>query len=401
MNFKLIPLKGKEEIPMNQTSLSEIVTGAWEEIKGFVLKILKEMVEAMLLEEQDKVLGRGRYERKGSKAWRWGYRERKNFMTPWGTLKGLKIPRIREKGKEVSWLRKNERRVKEIGEWIFSSVVGGMNLRRASSNLYTLLKDSISFTSISTIIKRAQAEIKERKERAIKKDQYKALVLDGVEIKFRKGFKRRKGVLLIAVGVFEDGDFEVVDWEVRRREDFEGYYILLNRVYERGLEGVELVVGDGFSGIFSAVDFVYPFAKRQLCLVHLAKNLEKYLRDRSFHNRRKFRREFWWIYEALTKEEVMRFYEAFKERWKEKEPGVVFTFEKYFPLTINYYSFPQEWRHRVRTTNLAENFFRNLWRFMSRFPGFKDEPHSSNVLGIYLLGVERYKKAKEVLPYAL
>ena len=55
---------------MNQVSLLEIVTLALEEIKGFVLKILKEMVEAMLLEEQDKVLGRGRYERRGSKAWR-------------------------------------------------------------------------------------------------------------------------------------------------------------------------------------------------------------------------------------------------------------------------------------------------------------------------------------------
>jgi len=55
----------------------------------------------------------------------------------------------------------------------------------------------------------------------------------------------------------------------------------------------------------------------------------------------------------------------------------------------------------VRTTNLAEGFFRNLWRFRGRFPGFEDEKHSSRVIGTYLLGMRRYKKAREVLLYAL
>jgi len=75
--------------------------------------------------------------------------------------------------------------------------------------------------------------------------------------------------------------------------------------------------------------------------------------------------------------------------------------ERPFPMTINYYLCSQGWRHRVRATNLAESFFGNMWRFMSRFLGFQDEEHSSRVLGTYLLGVEGYKKAQEVLPYAL
>ena len=86
---------------MDQVSLSDIVTGAWEEIKGYVLKALKEAVEAVLLEKQRKVLGRGRYQRGGSRGWRWGYRQRKSFLTPWGSLEGLTIPRIREEGQEV------------------------------------------------------------------------------------------------------------------------------------------------------------------------------------------------------------------------------------------------------------------------------------------------------------
>ncbi|MDH5715124.1 MAG: hypothetical protein OEZ30_06140 [Candidatus Aminicenantes bacterium] len=99
--------------------------------------------------------------------------------------------------------------------------------------------------------------------------------------------------------------------------------------------------------------------------------------------------------------EDLRFYEAFRQRWQKRETEMVALLERYFPLTIVYYACPRQWRHRVRTTNIAECFFRNLWRFMGRFPGFRDEEHSCWVSGTYLSGVERYKKAQEVLPYAL
>ncbi|MFB0518075.1 MAG: hypothetical protein ACETWC_02200 [Acidobacteriota bacterium] len=54
---------------MEQLSLSDIVAGAWEEIRSYVLRILGEAVEAVLLDEKNKVLGRGRYKREASKGW--------------------------------------------------------------------------------------------------------------------------------------------------------------------------------------------------------------------------------------------------------------------------------------------------------------------------------------------
>lgn len=38
---------------------------------------------------------------------------------------------------------------------------------------------------------------------------------------------------------------------------------------------------------------------------------------------------------------------------------------------------------------------------MERFPGFQDEVHSCQVLVAYLLELEKYKQAREALPYAL
>ena len=87
-----------------------------------MLRILKEAVEAVLLDEQNKVLGRGRYKSEGSKGWRWGYRQMKSILTPLGQPGWAHHPHIREEMHEVCWLRKNGRRVRALGEWIYEAV---------------------------------------------------------------------------------------------------------------------------------------------------------------------------------------------------------------------------------------------------------------------------------------
>jgi hypothetical protein len=47
------------------------------------------------------------------------------------------------------------------------------------------------------------------------------------------------------------------------------------------------------------------------------------------------------------------------------------------------------WRHRLRTTNLAEGFFRHLRRYLGRFPGCVDPGHSEQVLGCFILACEQ------------
>jgi hypothetical protein len=56
---------------------------------------------------------------------------------------------------------------------------------------------------------------------------------------------------------------------------------------------------------------------------------------------------------------------------------------------LAYLRFPARWRHRLRTSNLAEGFFRHLRRYLSHFPGSVDAAHSEHVLGCFLLAAER------------
>lgn len=64
---------------------------------------MKPLIEELLREERDRQVAQ--FERRGRKVVRWGYTVRKYWRTPWGFLKRLRIPRLREK-REIGLMEK-------------------------------------------------------------------------------------------------------------------------------------------------------------------------------------------------------------------------------------------------------------------------------------------------------
>ena len=69
------------------------------------------------------------------------------------------------------------------------------------------------------------------------------------------------------------------------------------------------------------------------------------------------------------------------------------------PRVLAYLRWPAAWRHRLRTTNLAEGFFRHLRRYLGRFPGCINSAHSEQILGCFLLASEAYSRRGYVTKY--
>jgi transposase-like protein len=193
----------------------------------------------------------------------------------------------------------------------------------------------------------------------------------------------------VVVGAREGGGFEVLDWMAAEAESSQAYEELFTRLWRRGLEQVQLVISDGAEGAASAAAVVYPAATHQLCLAHWFRNLEGLTPRLQWWQRRKFRREFWWIFEAEQETQLRKWAGSFARRWRFWAPEMVEKFQQELPRVLAYLRFPRYWRHRLRTTNLAEGFFRHLRRYLGRFPGCVDAVHSEQVLGCYLLAAER------------
>jgi putative transposase len=123
-------------------------------------------------------------------------------------------------------------------------------------------------------------------------------------------------VLLVVVGVREGVGFEVLGWRAAAVEPTEDNEELLIRLRKRGLECVELIVSAGLSAIVSAAQIVYPASRHQRCLAHWFRNWEALTPRFTWFERRKFRREFWWIWKAENQTQARDWARRLCARWR-------------------------------------------------------------------------------------
>jgi putative transposase len=366
--------------------LREIVEQGWKELREQVLEQLKKTIEGLLVAERDRRLAER--QQAGEKVYRWGYTVRKGWQTLWGQLQGVRVPRLRGR-EEIGLIEKYQRH--GLDEVLFALAVGGLSQRKTVRWIRQFVGTTLSPATIGAVLQEAEGEIQQRRSQPLSPARYRALVVDGVYVHYRRRAQGAipKGVLLLAVGVDGNGRFQVLDWLAAESESAEAYEQLLNRLFGRGLETVELIVSDGLDSITAAAQIVYPAAAHQLCLVHWFRTLQGLVPPLDRRRRRKLRREFWWIWEADDERQLRSWAARFCRRWRRWAPAMVEKFQAELPRVLAYLRWPPEWRHRLRTTNLAEGFFRHLRRYLSRFPGCRDAAHSEQVLGCYVLAAEQ------------
>lgn len=372
---------------MNQgrISLRDVVQQGWEQLRGQFLDQLRRTIEGLLQAERDRRLGQ--FQQQGQKVYRWGYTVRKCWQTLWGVLEQVRVPRLRG-ASEIGLLEKYQRHALE--EVLFALTVGGLSQRRVVDWVRRFLGGTLSPATLTQVLSEARQQVEARRQQPLSGGQFLALVVDGIHLRYRRRADRapRAGVLLVGVGVRPNGTFQVLDWQAAPAETTQAYVELFTRLWQRGLEQAQLIVSDGAEAITQAAAVVYPSAAHQLCLAHWFRNLEALTPPLDWAQRRKFRREFWWIWEADDESQLRLWAASFCRRWRFWAPDMVGKFRAELHRVLAFLRWPLAWRHRLRTTNLAEGFFRHLRRYLSRFPGCTDPAHSEQILGCYLLACE-------------
>ena len=244
--------------------------------------------------------------------------------------------------------------------------------------------------TIHAVLEQAQQAITARRNAPRSAAEFPVLMVDAIHHRYRRRAHRgpRAGVLLVSVGVRRDGNFAVLDWLAAPAETTAAYEQLFTRLWQRGLQRIELLVSDGAEGIASAAAMVYPAAAHQLCLAHWFRNREALTPALRFEQRRKFRREFWHLWDGLDAHELRRWARKFCARWRFWAPKMVEKFQTELHRVLAYWRWPPRWRHRLRTANWAAGFFRHPRKYLNRFPGGTDAPHAEQVLGCFLLAAE-------------
>lgn len=257
---------------------------------------------------------------------------------------------------------KHQRRLPTLDDKILSLYARGMTTReirghlRRSTSPEELYHTEISPTLISNVTASVLEEVTAWQNRPLDA-LYPILYLDALFVKVRhEGRVQRKAVYL-ALGVNLDGEKEVLGLWISETEGAKFWLGVLTELKNRGVEDVLICCVDGLTGFSEAIQTVFPLTLVQLCIVHMVRSSLRFV---NWKDRKAVARDLRAIYRAPTEAAGLAGLAAFGERWNEAYPTIQPAWERHWDALSAFYSFPDEIRRVIYTTNAIEAINRQL-----------------------------------------
>lgn len=347
---------------MREKSTETVGTSSptWETLEAFARQSMQQLLQRLLEEEVDGLLGRGRYERREAVdpavGYRNGFGKPRRVSLSSGTLT-VRRPRVRGLTErfESRLLPAFKRHTEEVGRLLPELYLHGLALGDFDLALRGLLGDGapLSAASIARLKAGWQAEYERWRTRSVADLEVVYLWVDGIYVK--AGLEKDKAAMLVVLAGLRDGRKVILAVESGYRESTESWAALLRDLKRRGLRAPKLVIGDGHLGIWGALTAIFPEAAEQRCWNHRIMNvLDQLPRTRQAEARSLLTK----IPYATTREEAERQKQAF-QAWCTKRglAEVGRRLDRDWERMMTFYQFPQEhWKH-LRTTNPIESKF--------------------------------------------
>jgi len=373
-------------------------------LEAFARQSMQQLLQRLLEEEVDGLLGRGRYERREAVdpavGYRNGFGKPRRVSLSSGTLT-VRRPRVRGLTErfESRLLPAFKRHTEEVGRLLPELYLHGLALGDFDLALRGLLGDGapLSAASIARLKAGWQAEYERWRTRAVADLEVVYLWVDGIYVK--AGLEKDKAAMLVVLAGLRDGRKVILAVESGYRESTESWAALLRDLKRRGLRAPKLVIGDGHLGIWGALTAIFPEAAEQRCWNHRIMNvLDQLPRTRQAEARSLLTK----IPYATTREEAERQKQAF-QAWCTKRglAEVGRRLDRDWERMMTFYQFPQEhWKH-LRTTNPVESPFAAVRLRTAAAKRFKKVENATAVIWKTLLVAEhtfRRLDAPELLP---
>ncbi len=232
----------------------------------FLREGMKVLGETLMEIEVTEHVGAERYEcsddRRGVRN---GFRERQ-WDTRVGTV-DLKVPRVRDGSFFPTILDPRKRAERALAAVIQQAYIEGVSTRRVDDLVKALGMEGISKSQVSRICQELDAEIGRFRTRALE-GSYPYVWLDATFLKVRDNGRVVSMAVVVAIGVRQTGEREVLGWEIGPSEDGAFWLRFLRGLVARGLHGVRLVISDAHEGLKQAIAAVLQGASWQRCRVH-------------------------------------------------------------------------------------------------------------------------------------
>ena len=339
-----------------------------EKVEFVLDEFLGEFCNIWLEEEYDIQSGRERYQRSENELdYRAGHYTR-SIITGRGVIE-LNVPRGAKGKYKYTLFNRFKRKTEKFEDIVVDALLKGHSSRKASRFFASMFgKTTISHQAAVQTLRRFDHGLQKWKNRPVRDDAL-ILVLDAVPLKGAIQHLKRATPVLFAYAVYPDGSEEVLDFEIEYGESTNAWSKFCQRLYERGLKSVKLVVHDDCAAIVNTIALCWPKALDQQCVFHILNNFAKKLKG--YKDKHKIVDDASWLYEAISEEEFYRWLIKFRKKYDRYKYAVPF---KYFfgkiHQSIKYFELPREYWTIAKTSNRLERFFEELKRRIKVFRRF-------------------------------
>jgi len=284
---------------------------------------------------------------------------RRWLLTGLGAIQ-LAVPRTRHYS-AIGALEAHARREKSVDRLILAAFVLGLSTRKVGEALLAILGERISATTVSRVAQQLDVAVEAFHQRPLA-NRYRALLLDGVVLANRSGRGVVRRPVLVAMGITNEGQKEILDFVIARGESQAAWEAFLNNLHGRGLtgEGLALAICDGGAGLLAALPLVYPKVRVQRCWAHKVRNV---LDKVKLADREAVKRSLNRISNADHRTTARRQARTFVDRWQRRYPAAVRCLWMDIESLLTFFLFDDpDWRRWTRTTNAIERRFREVRR---------------------------------------
>ena len=378
----------------------EILEVLKQEGSSPMLKALQVVLNTVMLLERQQVLGVEPYERsEGRNGHANGFKP-KNLNTRVGTLE-LTIPQTRGVEFYPSMLEKGQRSERALMAALAEMYVQGTSTRKVKAIVETMCGLEVSSTQGSRATAELDKVLGPWRDRRLDTEKYLFVYLDATYEKVRRNGIVEDAAILTAFGVNQEGKRRVLGISVAISEAEVHWRQFLESLAARGLHGVKLFISDAHAGLGKARQAVFPSVPWQRCQFHLQQNAQAFAQR--LDQRKEIAGALRRVFQAPTREEADRQVKLAVEQYQNTNSKLAVWMENNVIEGLTCFAFPEQFRRRIRTTNMVERNNRELKRRTKVASLFVSEKSIERLVSALLmeqdeawLGEKVYLDVKEV-----
>lgn len=247
----------------------QIVQIQTKEVQHHVIESLRHPIEvtlnAILNAEADRLCQAKRYQREQTRlGTRAGYYEKRLKTTAGEVI--LKVPRLRSLPFETAVIERYKSQEVSVAESLREMLQTGISARAMENIVAALNDDGLAQEAIDQLSQTICDEIGSRWQKNLN-ERYPSVYLEAVPVPANPQTGTEGGLFLVAIGISESAQREVLAVMAGDRESKQDWLKLLSDLHSRGLTETELFVSDRSSGLVEALAELYPQASWQRCVV--------------------------------------------------------------------------------------------------------------------------------------